>query len=481
MAEHLGQFAPPTPKPPSRTSPTTSRRPGWLGVAVGMVLGMAASGVVMAVLVPGGRSPTLGAEVLNPPRDVATARVRVETVKPRVGAPPRTTQQPGSIRSFEHAELYARVSGYLKTLAVDIGDEVQAGQVIAELDVPELDTAVLQAQAALTKAQAGAKQAERQIETARATVKVTEAKQGLAQAELEAATSRMVYRRKERDRIADLAQRRAVEPKLVEEQDAQYAATASDVHASESGVRSVEAQVLESQAKVDQAIADAETARAQVAVAQADLDRARVFQGFARIVSPYTGIITARNVHPGDFIRVATEGAGLPLLAVARNDLMRVVVQVPDRDVPLVDRGDPATIRFDATGDTVFHGTVARFSAQENEQTRTMRTEIDMPNPDGKLRDGMYGSVIITLKPGDSTLSVPSSALNNRDGGEGELYVVRDGQAHRLKVRVGRDSGVETEILDGLQPDDQVVTRTLGALHDGSAVAVSPQEKPQTP
>jgi RND family efflux transporter MFP subunit len=405
---------------------------------------------------------------------LASPDVRVEVTHPREGSHARTTSQPGTVRSFEHASLYAKVSGYLKTLAVDIGDRVEEGQTIAEIDSPERVKAVEQAQAALEKARAGARQAATRTATARASVGVAEALIAEAHAQLEEATARRTNRKSEYDRIADLARRRAIEKKLVDEEEERYATALAAEHAATAGIESARAQVEEAKAKVDQAIAEAEMAEAQIAVAQADLDEANVMLAYTKIVSPYAGIVTARNFHRGDFIRSAADSGGPPVLAVARNDLMRVIVQVPDRDVPFVDRGDPATVIFDALGGATFEGKVARFSASEDEQTRTMRTEIDLPNQDGRLRDGMYGRVVIQLEGAGQLLTVPSSALVERSGPNGAVYVVRDGQAHKVPVQVGRDNGVEAEILSGLTPDEVVVVRAIGSLGEDTPVREEP-------
>jgi RND family efflux transporter MFP subunit len=192
------------------------------------------------------------------------------------------------------------------------------------------------------------------------------------------------------------------------------------------------------------------------------------------IKSPYNGVITKRNFHIGDFIRAATEGGGIPVLSVAREDLMRVVVPVPDLDVPFVEKGDEATIRFDALPGREFHGKVARFSASEESESRNMRTEIDLPNNDGKLRDGMWGRVTIVLEPpSPNCVTVPSGSLIDQDGsGGGMVYVVRDGKAKKVPVRVGKDDGTSAEILDGVSPSDQVIVRYTGAIEDAAAVTV---------
>src|SRR5581483_5395262 len=116
---------------------------------------------------------------------------------------------------------------------------------------------------------------------------------------------------------------------------------------------------------------------------------------YSKIVSPYNGVITARNFHVGDFIRAADQGASRPLLDVAKTDLMRVVVQIPDKDVPFAGPGDTAVVEIDALPGKKFNGKVSRIANAEDSQTRTMRTEIDLANADGILREGMYGRATV--------------------------------------------------------------------------------------
>ena len=154
-------------------------------------------------------------------------------------------------------------------------------------------------------------------------------------------------------------------------------------------------------------------AQASVAVAQANLDKAKVFQGFTKIVSHYDGVVTLRNFHNGDFIRQADKGGQTPLLVVQRTDLMRVVAQVPDMHVPFADVGDAVEFSIDNLPEEVFKGfRLSRIAASEDEHSRTMRVEIDVPNPKRFLRDGMFGEVTIHLQtPLKGAMTLPLSTL----------------------------------------------------------------------
>ena len=214
-------------------------------------------------------------------------------------------------------------------------------------------------------------------------------------------------------------------------------------------------------------------AEALLDVAKADLDKAKVRVKFGDIVAPFDGVVTVRNVHVGDFIRAAQSGGIIPLLRVERTDVMRVVVQMPDLYVPYTDVGDAADVLIDALPKDVFHGKVTRIANSEDAMTRTMRTEVNLPNPDLIMRNGMYGRVKFILQESGEGWTLPSTAMIGKvENGEGHVYVVKDGKAHRQAVRVGTDSGREVEILEGVNAQSQVVTRYKGSLGDGARVHV---------
>ena len=162
------------------------------------------------------------------------------------------------------------------------------------------------------------------------------------------------------------------------------------------------------------------------------------------------------------------------MLSVARTDLMRVVILVPDLDVAFVDRGDPVTIQIEALKGQVFRGTVARFANSENTQ-KLMRTEVDLPNPGNRLRDGMYGMATLELEPPSKNLTIPSTGLIEQTGqGKGSVYVIQDGKVVRQPVQVGEDNGREVEILSGLTSESQVVVSYSGSIAVGLAVHTEP-------
>jgi RND family efflux transporter MFP subunit len=244
----------------------------------------------------------------------------------------------------------------------------------------------------------------------------------------------------------------------------------------EAGIETAAAEVAEARAKVEKAEADLKAAQARVQIAKADLQMAKVFVEYEKIRSPYDGFVIFRgeSVHPGSFIRAATEGGGeQPLFTVAYVQKMRTIVPVPDNQVPYCKVGNPATVTIDALAGHEFKGEISRVAESEDLADRTMRVEIDLLNPDGIMRDGMFGRATILLEKVVKNLTIPSSCFIVRNGkGEGEILVVRDGKVHRVKVRVGMDTGLRSEIIDGLKDEDLVVLQPDASVVDGTPVDV---------
>jgi len=166
-------------------------------------------------------------------------------------------------------------------------------------------------------------------------------------------------------------------------------------------------------------------------------------------------------------------GVAQPLLRIARTDKMRVVVRLPDRDVPFARRGAPATLTIDSLPNQTFQGEISRMARAEEYDTRYMRVEIDLENPDGTLEDGMYGSATIVLVKQRPGVRIPSSCLQGQSSdGSRTIFVVNDGKAKRRQVKVGDDDGRQAQILSGLSASDQVISGQLGSLEDGLPVKV---------
>jgi HlyD family secretion protein len=451
--------------------------PVWLIMLAGLALVSVAGWYVFAHEKP----PTEKRPTEATAQSGAAGSVPVEVAAPRAGGLDRVCVQPGSLEPLEAADLYAKVSGYLVEQVVDIGYPVRKGDLLARLSVPEFEKQVKQDAADVERANAKVEQMTAAIATAEADLGAATAAITLAQAEIKSKTSYRGYREKQRDRIKALAADKAVDAKLLDEQEDHFQAAVSAELAAVESVNAAKQKEAAARARVKQAQADLKYATAEVAVAKAHLERAEVLLGYTVIRSPYDGVVTKRNFHPGDFVRSADAGGDrVPLLAVERTDVMRVIVQIPERDVPFVDLGDSAVVEVDALPGMAFKTVgaekveISRLAASEDPHTRMMRVEVHLKNSSGKLRRGMYGRVTLMLQIGGSdAVRIPSAALFGKaEGGRASIRVIRDDIAHVIPVRYGIDNGTDVEILAGLTLADRVVTRASGPVDNGTQVSI---------
>jgi HlyD family secretion protein len=407
-------------------------------------------------------------------RPVVESVARVEVVRPMLGGIRRMTVQPGSVLSFESIDLFAMVSGYLKTQSVDIGSRITKGEVLAVIEAPREARAVEEAASQLQEKKAQTAQAEAQIKTmeaerdaAAATVRETESDIDRLVADRELAQLQLT-------RVKALVADRAADARNADEHQHRLRTAEAAERTGRLAIASAKAMLAAANAKIEKARADVAEAKAAVSVADARLATAQVNFDYTHITAPFDGVVTSRTFHPGAFIRSAAEGGQQPLLTVKRTDLMRVVVQVPDRDVVITSVGDSAIVKVDALGNEAFPGKVARIGESEDPTTRTMRVEIDLPNPKRLLREGMYGTATITLEPMSHSLTLPPACVMEHSGQtHGVVYVVREGLARRCEVELGADNGKRIEVLSGVEANDAVVVRSGAPLEDGLPVAAA--------
>jgi RND family efflux transporter MFP subunit len=312
----------------------------------------------------------------------------VQTVLPKRGEIARSITLPTfRILALQEATLYAKVPGYLKTLTVDKGDAVKEGQLLAEIEVPELLA-------------------------------------DQAQYRAESNVARTNYER--------MAEARQKAPDLV----------------------------------VPQTVDDL---RGQWEVAQAKLQRTQTLLQYARLVAPFSGIVTARFVDPGAFIPAATAGTTPESAAVVTlMDYTRVRVQafVPEPEVPFIKNGVPAKVSVEELRGRVFPGSVTRYAHALDPATKTMLTEIEMPNPTGELRPGAYASVELEVERKQNALLVPVQALLTEKAGT-SVFTIVDGKAKKIPVQVGFNDGANVEIASGIRDDQKVILIGKQTLNDG--------------
>jgi HlyD family secretion protein len=452
---------------PARGTPAKRGVWGWIVVATIFVAGVGAAGWYYSTKgARGAAGTTADSQAAQAPDEP----IPVETVRLTKGGIVRTSTQIGSVHPFEDADLYAKVSGYLAKLNVDYGDRVKRDQLLAEIDDPEIVKEAEKAAADVQQAKAAVAQAEAFIESAKADREAASSAVKQAIAEVDRYVSMSSYHAKKYARYQRLVESKAIPQQILDEEEESYESAKAAEAASRMAVLNSKAQLIAAAARVKKAEADRDEAKANVQVFEAKLGKANVLVNYTKITSPYDGVITKRNFFRGAFIRSAIEGGSIPLLKVDRTDKVRVVTYVPDLDVPFTNVGDPAEVTLDALGSEVFKGKVSLFADTEDPTSRTMYTEIHLPNPQDRIKPGMYGLAKIFLDVSTKDSTLPSSCLiGESKGGKADLFVIKDGKAKKTRVEIGTDDGIRVEILSGVSPDEDVILST-GSVSDGVPV-----------
>ena len=353
----------------------------------------------------------------------------VSVNKPEVQSPTTVLELPGDTCALQETDIHPRANGYLKLLHADIGDHVQAGQLLAVIDTPEIDAQLDQAKAALSQAKAALAQVQAQIVKAAAD-------RDLAQG---------TY-----DRYAAYATSGGVTKQQLDERHSTL-----------------------DQAKAAYSVAEAAAGAGQAAIeaAQADVRRLTDQQNFEKVTAPFTGTITQRNYDVGTLLSATNTGPGGQLFRLAQDDPMRVFVNVPQAYIGLVKPGVPAVLTVRNYPGRKFTGKVVRSTDELDPATRTLRFEIHIDNTDHALFPGMYGQVHFDLHQDQPLLTVPSSALLFESEGL-QVAVVRHGQAHFQRIEIARDLGTKVEVSQGLQGSEDVVIDPGERLAEGVQVQV---------
>jgi HlyD family secretion protein len=395
--------------------------------------------------------------------------LRVTVVKPERKTIRRTVTQPAQIEPFEEARLYAKVPAYVEAYHVDIGDAVRSGQLLVKLSAPELERELEQKRALVSQAAA-------ELEQAQAGVKVVEADAASAAASVKEALAAVKGREaeydrwnSEYDRVVQLVSRSAVTQKLADETKAQLLAAQAARKEAEATIERAEAELAASHAHVEKANADEVAARARRKVAEANEARAAAIVDYLTIKAPFDGTISERNADTGFYAQPPGADSALSLFTLVRTDPVRIFVDVPETDAVLVDHDDRADIEVDALPGHDFPGSVTRTSWALDPGTRTLRVEIDVPNPDGLLRPGMYARVSLEVAVHENALVVPAAAVTTHENRPCVL-VARDGKALRKRVVPGIASGDELEIVSGLDGDEAIIVAKGASVSEGQAV-----------
>ena len=408
--------------------------------------------------------------------ELLSSPLPVDVVHPVPGGLPREIVQTGNIESWESVNLHARVSGYIETIDVEIGDAVEANQVLATIDAVELRKDVEKSNALLAQAKSRVAQAEARLETTLAEHRAAQGAVDRAAAEVVRADADTDLMEKQLDRLRKLIEQGAVEQDLGDEKQREVQAARAGGTAARAAELVAKSEMEAIGSRVQLAKADIVAAEADVRVSEADLERAQVLEGYTRIIAPYEAIVTARGFDRGDYVLANGSESDTSVITIARNDRMRAVARIPAADAPFVSVGNPVAVSIDSLGDRVFHSRIARFSRSLDQRTRTMRAEIDLENTGCYLSGGMYGSIKISVPAHSDHLTLPMDCfVGPIVNGHAKVYVVDEDRMKLRTIAVGRSNEERAEVLSGVEESEAVIclgTDESADLEDGRLTVI---------
>jgi len=400
-----------SPAPPAAPpiAPPPKRRKPWL------VIALVLAAIAVVILFVGGRDR--GAAE-NAKTTVAVTKVDREDLV-------QDLWLSAEFRPFQEVSLHSKVAGYLKSITVDVGDQVKAGQKIAELEVPELQDEYAKAQSAYQARLQDVKRAEADFTQADA---VFQRLQGVSKDH----------------------------PKLVAQQE-----------------------LDDARAKHDAMNGSLGAAQQRVEEAQSEINKTKTLLDYATITVPFEGIVTRRYADPGALIQAGTASStqSLPLIDLAEQDMLRLVFPVPESAAPLIRNGAAVEVSVSAI-DEKFTGKISRFSGNVERSTRTMHTEVDVPNPDGHYKPGMYAFVRLILQEEKGALAVPVQAVTAGD--KPTVFVLnKDGVIEQRPVKLGLQTPDKVQIREGVAEGDLVIVGNRNGAHAGQKAVGKLTETPK--
>lgn len=381
-----------TERDPVGQAPSAQKKPGYLVLLLVVMLLVAGAAIAFAIRFGERRALAKETEVLAVPS--------VIVIQPKPEPPQQELVLPSSLEAYTESPIYARTNGYLARWYKDIGSRVEKGQLLADIDTPEVDQELMQARAARD-------QAEAQLNLAKTSA----------------------------ERWETLRKMDAVAQQETDERSSGYT-----------------------------------QGQAALASATANVRRLEQLESFKHIYVPFSGIIIKRNTDIGALINAGNSGSNQELFVVAQINPIRVYVDVPEIYAPSVRPGLSAAIELPALPSQRFSGSVVRTADAIDPETRTLRTEIDVPNRDGRLLPGSYAQVHFGVHVATVRMSVPVNALLFRAEGPRAAVVGEDGKVHLKPVVIGRDYGTDVEILGGLDPTESIVLNPSDSLEEGQTV-----------
>lgn len=362
-------------------------------------------------------------------REAAVTHPVVSVIHPEQAPPQSELVLPGNIQPIYTASVYARSDGYVERRTVDIGSQVHTGEILAIISSPEIDQQLTQARATVIQAQATVQQTRANLEQAKANVELA---------------------RVTKDRYVALGKSDVISRQSVDEAVQTFNARSADVSSAQANIAVAEANLKANQANVQ---------------------RLTQLQGFERVVAPFDGVITERNVERGDLVNAGGNGSK-NLFTISQSKTLRIQVNVPQSQAVNIQPGQKATIEVRERPGRQYTGVIVRRADSLDAAARTMLTEVQVDNSDGSLLPGMYAQVKFVLARTQPTLVIPSNALVVDKNGMHVVSVSSTKQIHFQTVEVGRDLGTKVEIVRGLDGQESLVSNPGDLLAEGQQVEV---------
>ncbi len=379
----------------------------------------------------------------------STAGIRV--VRPEKRDLRMTVVQPGTIQAFEVTPIYSRISGYVQKYRYNIGDRVKKDDILIDMWIPDLDAQLAQRTAEVKRAEVQIEVAESALQAARAKLETAKARIDTAEAGVKRAQASYTRWESEYKRLEQLVAQRVLDVQVRDETYRQFEEAIAVRDQANAMVSETNSSRDQAEADLERAKVDVEAARADLVVAQANEREARVNVEYGQIKAPYDCVITQRNVSPGDYLEPGGGTNGRPLFVLEQIDPVRVFVGVPELASYFVHDQDTALIRFQAIPGVTREGKVIRSSNSLNPSTRTLQTEIDLPNADNHLHPGWYVTVTIAIDR-KQVWTLPSNAINFQGGQDYFVYLQIDGKPVRTPVIVGPSDDTHTEVIKKYVP-----------------------------
>ena len=403
---HTVLESPPTKTAPPTIEPRKSRQPGGRGR--GRLVLLAAASLILAVIIYAGiRSREQAAQRESAAEEAGAPSVTV--VYPKPASTSDEIALPGSTQPFIDTPVFARTSGYLKSWRTDIGARVKKGDLLAEIETPELDQQL--------------RQAESDLKNAKANLEIAE--------------------------VTNNRWQKMVKADTVSQQEADQ--TASNFHAM-------------------QALFEA---------AKANVRRLEQLQSFEKVVAPFDGVITARNTDIGALIQAGDSTTPRELFHIMGIQTLRIYISVPEVHASAVKIGEKVEVTVDSLPGEKFTGTLVRTAEAIDPISRTLNTEVDVENPEGRLLPGAYASVVLKVPSSAGAVLVPANTLLFRSEGL-RVGVAREGRAELVPITIGRDFGNTVEVISGLTTKDALISDPSDSLVNGAEVRVEEPAKTES-